>query len=206
MPHFIFENTYPSHFKIAGIDEVGCGPWAGPLIACACIIEQNKIPQSLLMTIDDSKKIAKQKREDIYQRILEEKEKSLFFGIGIVEIDIFNQITLKNALPFAMKESIHKLPIKPDQLLIDGIRNPQINIPTKMIKKGDQESYSIAIASIIAKVTRDNIMTQLHEQYPEYGWDKNAGYGTKQHMQAIKKYGLTPQHRTCFKPIQKFTC
>jgi ribonuclease HII len=189
--------------KIAGIDEVGCGPWAGPLVACACIIDQNIFPNDLLCYIGDSKVIPKKKREYFMKSIDSHVGKSIWYGIGVVHVNEFNDLNLKGSLPKAMLYAVQNLPFEADHLLIDGIRNPNLSYPTTMIVKGDQKSYCIAAASIIAKVTRDKMMDDLHEKYPMYGWNRNAGYGTREHKLAIENYGLTPYHRLCYAPIKK---
>ncbi|CAO5675790.1 MAG: Ribonuclease HII [Holosporales bacterium] len=205
MPSFIIEDALRDYNTvIVGIDEVGCGPWAGPLVAACCYINKDAIPSSLLSLINDSKKISRKKREDIFLRIQDESHRSIWFGIGVIEIEEFNILGLKESLPYVIKKSIEKFPLTIDHVLVDGIRNPKLNIPTTMVIKGDQLSYSIAAASIIAKVTRDDMMIKLHASYPQYQWDQNAGYGTKAHQAAIKQFGLSPYHRTCYKPIQNF--
>jgi ribonuclease HII len=205
MPSFNFENDLSKDDKkIIGIDEVGCGPWAGPLVACACYIDPKTFPAELLKMINDSKKMTAKNREKFVDSIQEEINRNIFYGIGCIEIEEFNVLGLKNALLKAIKSAVLNINIKVDHLLIDGIRNPNLDYPTTMIVKGDQRSYTIAAASIIAKVYRDRLMQQLHLKFPEYRWDKNAGYGTKDHIDAIQKFGLTPHHRFCYKPIQKY--
>lgn len=200
MPDFQFENSVRG--RCVGVDEVGCGPWAGPLLSAACYIDQEKFPAELAAFLNDSKTLSAKKRESIYAQLLDEK--SICFGLGLVEINEFNSLGLKHALPLSMKRAIENLPFRPDYVLIDGVRDPKLNMPTMMIKKGDSLSYSIAAASIYAKVTRDQIMKDIGEMYPEYNFEKNAGYGTKEHQRAIELFGITPHHRLCYAPIQKY--
>jgi ribonuclease HII len=204
MPSFEYENQYPANQHVVGIDEVGCGPWAGPLVAIACSFDRINVPYKILALLNDSKKLTKQKRETAFQALMEENNKTFFYAIGIVEIDLFNELNLKNALPLIMQKAFNAFPKQAHHILVDGIRNPNIPLPTTLIKKGDSISYTIAAASIVAKVTRDKIMEELHNIFPQYGWKANAGYGTKTHQDAIKIFGLTPHHRTCFTPIKNF--
>ncbi len=199
-PSFDLENAY-SGGLIAGIDEAGCGPWAGPLVAAACILDQQKISQTLLGCINDSKKLSIKKREAIYEKLIQDD--GVIYSMHIMDIAEFNTLGLAKALPLTIARAVKNLSIKPKHILMDGIRDPKVGIPTSLIIKGDQKSFSIAAASIIAKVTRDRLMQLLSTKHPEYNWGKNAGYGTKDHQKALETYGVTPYHRTCYKPIQK---
>lgn len=199
-PSFDLENTHNGDL-IAGIDEAGCGPWAGPLVATACILDQQKISPTLLVHINDSKILSIKKREMIYEKLIQDD--SVIYSTYIMDITEFNKLGLAKALPLTISRAVANLSTKPKHILMDGIRDPKIGIPTSLVVKGDQKSYSIAAASIIAKVTRDRLMQALSTQHPEYNWDKNAGYGTKYHQKALETYGVTPYHRTCYKPIQK---
>lgn len=204
MPNFEYENQYPTDTYIVGLDEVGCGPWAGPLVATACSFDRKNLSHNILSLLNDSKKLTKKNRELAYQALMEENNKTFFYSTSIIDIDLFNELTLKNALPLAMHTALNAFSKTPSHILVDGIRNPYFSTPTTMIKKGDSISYTISAASIIAKITRDKIMEDLHKIYPQYGWNTNAGYGTQQHQEAIKEFGLTPHHRTCFAPIKNF--
>ncbi|MBP9753290.1 MAG: ribonuclease HII [Proteobacteria bacterium] len=205
MPSFDLEDSLRKKYPvIIGVDEVGCGPWAGPLVAASCYIDPNLFPQNLRQMINDSKKMTQKKREEFVLKIKPENGISIWHGIGVVDIEEFNQVGLKKALPLVIQRAVDAFSLSVDHVLIDGIRNPNLNIPTTMVIKGDQKSYSIAAASIIAKVFRDNMMQELHQLYPHYQWDKNAGYGTKSHIDAICQFGISPHHRICYKPIQKF--
>jgi len=197
-PMDYFERMYHSqgYQKIAGVDEVGRGPLAGAVVAAAVILPKDGIEEELF----DSKKISSKKREELYKIIL---SKALGVGIGVVgqeEIDLLNifQATLK-----AMAQAIQALPISPDFLLIDGLQGPRLPIPQKPIRKGDQLSNSIAAASIVAKVTRDRMMTEWHQKYPQYNFAKHKGYGTKEHRRAIEKFGICELHRKTFRGVKE---
>ncbi len=176
---------------IAGIDEAGRGPLAGPVVAAAVIL-----PHSIYIDgIDDSKKLSSQKRENLFQII---REKALSIGVGIIDNVKIDQVNILCATKMAMAEAIKKLSLGPEYLLIDALKLPDINIKQMSIIKGDSKSISIAAASIIAKVTRDKIMDQYNEVYPEYGFEHHKGYPTKQHYFNIQRYGLTAIHRKSF--------
>lgn len=176
---------------IAGIDEVGRGPLAGPVMTCALILPKD----CLIIDVNDSKKLSETKREELYIKI---KEKAIDISIGIVNADIIDNINILQATYKAMQQSINNLNIKPDVVLIDAMTIPNIDIEQISIIRGDAKSITIGAASIIAKVKRDHIMKKFHEIYPQYGFDKNKGYGTKEHIQAIQKYGICPIHRRTF--------
>ena len=176
---------------IAGVDEAGRGPLAGPVVAAAVIFDN----ETVIEGIDDSKKLSEKKREELFEII---KEKSLSFGIGIVDEKLIDEINILNAALQAMKYAAEQLITKPDLIIIDGNKSFKSDIPTKTIVQGDAKSFSIAAASIIAKVTRDRIRREASESYPEYLWHKNKGYGTKQHIEAIHKFGFTEFHRKSF--------
>ena len=178
---------------IMGVDEVGRGPWAGPVTACAVILDPENIPPGL----NDSKKLSAKRRAQLFEEII---NTSL---VSCVHVDVgeIDKINILQATFRAMERSISKLPI-PDHILIDGNKlPPNLPSPATAIIKGDGKSASIAAASIIAKVTRDRLMADLSLEYPGYGWEKNAGYGTKIHQSGLLNNGLTPHHRRSFKPI-----
>jgi ribonuclease HII len=178
---------------IAGLDEVGRGCLAGPVIACACIAN----PKKLIMGVDDSKKLNPNKRRKIYEKLIESK---IIYGIGIIDSQVIDEVNIYQATSLAMKQAISKLSVTPDLLLVDGMQLKDIDIALRKIIGGDALSYSIAAASIIAKEVRDDIMRQMEIMYPGYGFDQHKGYGTKQHIGAIKALGLTPLHRRSFAP------
>lgn len=188
-----YENQiYASGVKfIAGIDEVGRGPLAGPVYACAVILP----PDLFIPKINDSKKLTPRQRQIISEQI---KKQAIDFAFGIVDEKVIDQINIYNATCLAMQKAIENLKIKPDFLLIDAMELKNVDIEQLPIVKGDTLSISIAAASILAKVERDNFMISMHDKYPQYFFDKNKGYGTKVHIQAIKDYGICPLHRKSF--------
>ena len=186
-----FENNFS--LPIAGIDEVGKGPLAGPVIAAAVILDRKNIPEG----INDSKKIPKAKRILLAEKI---KENSIYAYGAASEIEI-DEINILQASLLAMKRASDRLSIVPKTTLIDGNCKPDIKNNTISIIKGDSKSVSIAAASILAKVYRDEIMLKYSKQFPEYGFQTNSGYGTKEHLSALKNYGITPIHRKSFKPV-----
>ena len=185
---------------IAGLDEAGCGPWAGALVAAAVILPDKL--SSYMCEINDSKKLSKAKRESLYDRIV--TDRSLIWSTGTVAVAELDILLLRKALPLAFERAVEGLARIPTHLLIDGIRDPKLPFVTTLIKQGDQLSLSIATASIIAKVTRDRLMDQLHEEFPHYGWNQNAGYGTKQHQNALAQFGVTCHHRRSYAPIKAY--
>ena len=186
-----FENNFS--LPIAGIDEVGRGPLAGPVIAAAVILDRKNIPEG----INDSKKIPKAKRILLAEKI---KENSIYAYGAASEIEI-DEINILQASLLAMKRASDRLSVVPKTTLIDGNFKPDIKNYTISIIKGDSKSVSIAAASILAKVYRDEIMLKYSKQFPEYGFQTNSGYGTKEHLSALKNYGITPIHRKSFKPV-----
>ncbi len=186
-----FENIFS--LPIAGIDEVGRGPLAGPVIAAAVILDRKNIPEG----INDSKKIPKAKRILLAEKI---KENSIYAYGAASEIEI-DEINILQASLLAMKRASDRLSVVPKTTLIDGNFKPDIKNNTISIIKGDSKSVSIAAASILAKVYRDEIMLKYSKQFPEYGFQTNSGYGTKEHLSALKNYGITPIHRKSFKPV-----
>jgi len=202
MPDFKFENMYQGY--IAGIDEAGRGPWVGPVMAGAVMFLNRNIHPFLFNNLNDSKKISAKKREDIYEIIKEESQKgNLCFAIGEASAKEIDELNILQATFLAMKRAADNLAIKPNIALIDGNRMPKNFIcPTKCIIKGDSLSFSISAASIVAKVNRDHLMQKLALIYPGYGFEKNAGYGTKEHIEGLQKYGITPEHRKTYKPIK----
>lgn len=181
---------------IAGIDEAGRGPGAGPVVAAAVILDNNY--NNLI--INDSKKLTEKRRLEAFNEI---NEKALQIGIGIVSNEEIDEINILNATKLAMERAYNNLSEKPEHLLIDAL-NININIPQTNIIKGDMKSISIAAASIIAKVTRDKIMVEYGEKYPNYLFEKHKGYLTKAHLELIKEYGPCPIHRKSFKPISDY--
>ena len=182
---------------ICGIDEAGRGPLAGPVVVAAVVLPKD----SFIEGVNDSKKISEKKREKVYEQII---ENAISYGVGIVDEKGIDQINILNATKLALTTAIKSLEVKPNLILVDALNNiDTCGIPYKSIIKGDAKEYSIAAASIIAKVTRDRIMKQWDEIYPEYGFEKHKGYGTAAHIQVIKEKGPCPIHRRSF--IKNFT-
>jgi len=188
-----FDNTFSSRKikLIAGVDEAGRGPLAGPVVAAAVIFDKKTFHKE----INDSKKIPEKKRDELYNWIL---ENCLSYGIGIIGHEEIDEINILQASLKAMKLAAAQLSPLPNLILIDGNKSFISDIKTKTVVKGDAKSFSIAAASIIAKVTRDEIMRTAHEKYPEYLWDQNKGYPTLAHREAVKKFGASSFHRKTF--------
>nr|WP_330396240.1 ribonuclease HII [Blautia sp. An249] len=186
-----YEREYEHMGYVCGIDEVGRGPLAGPVVACAVILPKD----CQILYINDSKKLSAAKREELYQEI--EKE-AVGIGIGMASPARIDEINILNATYEAMRMAISKLPVRPQILLNDAVTIPQVEIPQVPIIKGDAKSISIAAASIVAKVTRDRMMAEYDKQMPEYGFASNKGYGAAAHIEALKKYGPSPIHRQSF--------
>ena len=187
----VYEKEYEAFSYICGIDEAGRGPLAGPVVAGAVVLPKD----CRILYVNDSKKLSEKKREMLYDVILNE---AVSVGVGIVSPERIDEINILNATYEAMRMAISKLSVKPDVLLNDAVTIPEVDIQQVPIIKGDAKSMSIGAASIIAKVTRDHIMYDYDKQYPEYGFAKHKGYGTKQHTDAIRKYGACPIHRMTF--------
>lgn len=189
-----YENNYYNKGLeyIAGVDEAGRGPLAGPVVAAAVILPKDAV----ILGINDSKKLSLIKREEFFEIINKE---ALSISIGIIDPQTIDRINILQATFKAMRKAIDGLSIRPDMILVDGNNSiTDISIPQKKIIKGDQKSISIAAAAIVAKVTRDRLMDEFHKLYNDYGFNKHKGYGTKEHIEAIKKYGLCPIHRLSF--------
>ncbi len=193
-PDYSFEAAATA--PVCGVDEAGRGPWAGPVVAAAVILNPADIPEGL----NDSKKLTAKQREALFDEISARAK----VGTGITEVAEIDEINILNATYLAMRRAIDALPHPPAHALIDGNRlPPDLPCTAETIVKGDGRSLSIAAASIIAKVTRDRIMVALAQQFPGYGWEKNAGYGVPAHQEGLKRLGVTPHHRVSFKPIHK---
>ncbi|MFC3053437.1 ribonuclease HII [Kordiimonas pumila] len=180
---------------VCGIDEVGRGPLAGPVVAAAVILDPEKIPQGL----NDSKKLSEKRRAYLYALI---KETAIAVSVAEASVAEIDDINILQASMLAMRRAMGGLSVRPSCALVDGNRDPNLRIPTRTLVKGDSRSLSIAAASIIAKVFRDELMKKLAKDYPEYGWGKNAGYGVAYHLAALKIVGVSPHHRRSFSPIR----
>lgn len=180
---------------IAGTDEAGRGPLVGPVVAAAVILPKNYFLEGL----NDSKQLSEKKREKFYDIIYKD---AISVGVGVVDAKTIDEINILEASRLAMKKAIEELNVKPEYVLTDAMKLEGINIPYKDIIHGDALSLSIAAASVIAKVTRDRIMLELDEKYPEYGFKKHKGYPTKEHLENVKKYGVLENYRFTYKPIR----
>jgi len=198
-PMDFFEKMYyrRGYHRIAGVDEVGRGPLAGPVVAAAVILPKDGIELELF----DSKQISPKKREELYPPIL---KGALGVGIGVVGQEEIDRINILQATLKAMALAIQNLPILPDFILIDGSQGITLPVPQKTIRKGDQLCNSIAAASIVAKVTRDRMMLECHQQYPLYNFARHKGYGTKEHRRAIEKFGICELHRKTFRGVKEY--
>ncbi len=200
MPSFDLENQLQG--LVGGVDEVGRGPWAGPVVAAVAVFHQpENLSPFLKENIQDSKRLSKEKRIEIAEALKEVPHFS--YSIGMASVDEIDQLNILQATFLAMKRATQELPASPDHLLIDGKMMPSLpNLRVHPVIKGDSLSYSIAAASILAKVTRDTLMEILAQEYPHYGWERNAGYGTAEHQKALALQGVTIHHRKSFAPIK----
>ena len=193
-----FEKEYSQYEFICGIDEVGRGPLAGPVVAGAVVLPK----ESRILYINDSKKLSAKKREELFEVIQKE---AVSVGIGMASPERIDEINILNASFLAMKRAMAAADIAADMVLVDGNRTPKdFGCAVRAVVKGDAKSYSIAAASILAKVYRDRLMEQMATQYPGYGFEKNAGYGTKAHIEGLKRFGVTPEHRRSYAPVKEF--
>ena len=186
-----YEKEYEHFGYVCGIDEVGRGPFAGPVVACAVILPKD----CNILYINDSKKLSEKRREELYDIIIKE---AVAYGIGIKDNRRIDEINILQATYEAMREAINNLSVKPDVLLNDAVTIPGVDIKQVPIIKGDAKSISIGAASIVAKVTRDRMMAEFDEKYPGYEFTKNKGYGTAAHIEGLKKYGPCEIHRRSF--------
>ncbi len=198
MPDFSFESSAIAQGLLpCGVDEAGRGPWAGPVVAAAVVLDPHNIPQGL----NDSKKLTEAKRESLFLPIM----KSARVGIGVASAKLIDDINILQATYHAMRDAVLALGGHTTMALVDGNRAPPLSIRVQTIIEGDGKCLSIAAASIIAKVTRDRMMRELDLQFPDYGFAKHKGYGTAFHMAVLQRIGPCPAHRKTFKPISKLT-
>jgi len=192
-PCFKLELPFPQ--PLAGVDEAGCAPLAGPVVAAAVVLDREKFPRG----IDDSKKLDLDTREAIYGRL----QKVARIAVGIASVEEIDQINIYWARMLAMTRAVEALGFEPAWILVDGNACPRWRRPSKAVIAGDAKCRSIAAASIVAKVTRDRIMAEYAETYPGYGWETNRGYPTPEHIRALDALGLTPLHRRSFAPVRE---
>ncbi|MBU8872418.1 ribonuclease HII [Reyranella sp. MMS21-HV4-11] len=200
MPSFRFELRCEG--RVAGIDEVGRGPLAGPVVAAAAVIDRTRAARKLLRMIDDSKKLTLEQREEAYEAMI--ASGVVQFAVAEASVEEIDRINILQATYLAMRRAVRALAEQPEVVLIDGNRAPpQLGCRAETIVGGDAHSYSIAAASIFAKVTRDRYMHALALTYPGYGWETNRGYGSQQHLEALSMLGPTPHHRRSFAPVTR---
>ena len=183
---------------VAGIDEAGRGPWAGPVVAAAVILDPATLPHLLAAGLDDSKTLSPARRRELYRGLLECAE----IGIGAASVREIEEDNVLGATLTAMGRALAALPRRPSVALVDGNRAPDLPCRVETVVRGDSRSMSIAAASIVAKVTRDRIMARLSSRYPGFAWERNAGYGTAEHRRGLERHGPTPHHRRGFAPIR----
>jgi ribonuclease HII len=201
MPNFAHESRVLARIAglVAGVDEAGRGPLAGPVVAAAVIFDRKRVPKGL----NDSKKLSAAVREELFALVM---EKAVAVGVGEACVDEIDLLNIRQATHLAMARAVRALSPVPAFALVDGNDAPALPCPCETIVGGDSRSLSIAAASIIAKVTRDRLMVALHEIHPEYGWASNKGYGTPEHLLALERHGATPHHRRSFAPIHNMLC
>lgn len=195
---FEYDSIEQGLIPVVGVDEAGRGPWAGPVVAGAAILDIETLPKSLRLGLDDSKKLTSKKRKKLFQLLLTCSK----MGLGISSVDEIDTLNILQATMLAMKRAVEDLGLTPGMILVDGNLLPNWSYPSQAIIKGDGRSLSIAAASIVAKVSRDQIMSDLAKGHPQYGWEKNSGYGTRGHQQGLAEFGVCQHHRRSFKPIR----
>ncbi|TVR99882.1 MAG: ribonuclease HII [Rhodospirillales bacterium] len=183
---------------VAGIDEAGRGPWAGPVVAAAVVIRPECLDQALALGVDDSKLLSADVRASLF-RLLPE---CAVIGVGLADVAEIDSLNILQATFAAMARAVEALAVRPDRVLVDGSMAPPLSCAATCVVGGDRLSLSIAAASIVAKVTRDRIMRDLAVDFPGYGWERNAGYGTPAHRDALARLGVTPHHRRSFQPVR----
>ncbi len=203
MPDMAFETraAEAGRTRVAGIDEAGRGPWAGPVVAAAVVLDVAVVPAGLLNGLDDSKRLSRARREVLFAAM--GRELGVSIGLGRATVAEIGRFNILGATLRAMARALAALDGTPDLALVDGTQAPVLPCAVECVVKGDSRSLSIAAASIAAKVTRDRIMAELAARHPGYGWERNAGYGTAEHQDALERLGVTPHHRRGFKPIIK---
>ncbi len=191
VPDLEFERRLPR--PVAGVDEAGRGPWAGPVVAAAVVLDPARIPAGL----NDSKTLSPARREALH----EELNALAATGVGLAGSDEIDRLNILEATMLAMSRAVGGLGVAPAHVLVDGTRAPLLACPATAVVRGDARSLSVAAASIVAKVTRDRLMADLARAFPGYGWERNAGYGTPEHRRALEALGPTPHHRRSFRPV-----
>ncbi len=198
MPDFSLERACGTS-PVAGVDEAGRGPWAGPVMAAAVILDESNLPDELARRIDDSKMVAREERAELFALL----PLYALIGVGEASVEEIDAMNILRATLLAMRRAVERLPLPPAVALVDGNAPPALRCPVRTVVAGDSLSLSIAAASIVAKVTRDRRMAELARAHPGYGWENNAGYGTPEHRQGLVRLGVTPYHRRSFRPISE---
>lgn len=194
--HFESEARFLGFSKIAGVDEAGRGPLAGPLVVAACILPEEILP----IEIDDSKKLTKEQREAAYEQLTRD---AIAFSIITLSVELIDQMNIFQATMHGMQKAVKELTVTPDFVLVDGNHAPRLPMRARAIVQGDALSDSIGAASILAKVARDRLMVALHHQWPEYGFDEHKGYATPRHLEILSKLGPCPAHRKSYAPVRE---
>ncbi len=205
MPDFTLERQWVRRgaARIAGIDEAGRGPWAGPVVAAAVCLPMERLPAELLTGLDDSKKLTPARRDALFEALQSCAEVGVGIGIGRAGVEEIDSLNILQASLLAMRRAVAALDAMPAAALVDGRQDPGLDCPVETVIKGDGRSLSIAAASIVAKVTRDREMATLAARHPGYGWERNQGYGTAEHRQALERLGPCAEHRRSFRPISQ---
>ncbi len=198
MPDFILESRLKG--TVAGVDEAGRGPWAGPVVAGAAVLHREALEDELRDTLNDSKKLSAAAREQIFSAL--EISPAVTLATGLATVEEIDSLNILQATFLAMERAVEALACPVDAALIDGNQMPRLSCAVQSVVKGDSRSLSIAAASVVAKVTRDRLMAGLAREFPGYGWETNQGYGTAEHKEALARLGVTPYHRRSYAPVQ----
>lgn len=198
MPDFSLEQGIAG--IVAGIDEAGRGPWAGPVVAGAAVLDRNSLERALVIGLDDSKALTPARRDTLFEQLTTSSAATV--SVGVASVEEIDTLNILQATFLAMSRALENLSLSVDLALVDGNRAPKLSCPVKTVIKGDSRSLSIAAGSIMAKVTRDRMMAKLAAEFPGYGWETNQGYGTAAHREGLDRLGVTPHHRRSYAPIR----
>lgn len=198
MPNFSLEQGIAG--IVAGIDEAGRGPWAGPVVAGAAVLDRNSLERALVIGLDDSKALTPARRDTLFEQLTTSSAATV--SVGVASVEEIDTLNILQATFLAMSRALENLSLSVDLALVDGNRAPKLSCPVKTVIKGDSRSLSIAAGSIMAKVTRDRMMGTLAVEFPGYGWETNQGYGTAAHREGLDRLGVTPHHRRSYAPIR----
>lgn len=198
MPDFSLEQEVAG--LVAGLDEAGRGPWAGPVVAGAAVLNQDSLERDLITGLDDSKALTPARRDSLFEQLTTSSAATV--SVGVASVEEIDTLNILQATFLAMSRALENLCMSVDLALVDGNRAPKLSCPVKTVVKGDSRSLSIAAGSIMAKVTRDRVMATLATEFPGYGWETNQGYGTAAHKEGLDTLGVTPHHRRSYAPIR----